>query len=546
VARFTTWPSRAEPARGRQRDLEWEELEARVRDPSRGAGVGKAKLPQWSFASFRDDYRSGEHFQEAHALAIDYDSHRELPSGDPKRGNPELDLAAITGCWGGWRRVVHTTASHRPGGARWRVFLFLSRPVSADEYRRLARWILRYGQANGAPGLEADDSWHQPAQGWYMPARHPHYEGECCEGELLDVDARLAEIDAAEELEQAEPEEGDDGTLADVAGWSWLVPDASWLEEEPPPPKYLLHEAGPEPRILGPGLLPRGKVGILAGAGGVGKTLALCGLALSVAMGLPWLGRFPVGPGGTGRAVLVLGEEDPAELRRRLFCQAQAKGIDQSHFEAISRILALPGAGRHDLALTQPESQGQGVETGAARALRIHLEEQAEQNGEGWDLVILDPLARFAGPDVETDNSAATRLIQVAERFTTLPGAPTVVLAHHVAKYARIGGAPQVAAAGVRGSSALVDGARWVANLVPVIREDGTWLAKHVRLLVSKSNYAAFPREQPLYLTRVAGGGLRVATVEELRRIEEESAAGRSPSRGPGPAPPSPAWPADA
>ncbi len=297
--------------------------------------------------------------------------------------------------------------------------------------------------------------------------------------------------------------------------------------------------------MLGSGLLPRGKVGILAGAGGVGKTLALCGLALSVATGLPWLGCYPVGPGGTRRVVLILGEEDAAEVRSRLFFQAQAVGIDRKRFEAASRILTLPGAGRHDLALTQPEEHGHGVETGAARGLRAHLEEQAARNGEGWDLLILDPLARFAGPDVETDNSAATRLVQVVERFTTLPGAPTVVLAHHVAKYARNGGALQDAAAGVRGSSALVDGARWVANLEPVIRKkDGTRLARHARLLVSKSNYAAFP-EEPLVLTRVVGGGLRAATVEELRRIEEES-AGRSSSRGRGPAPPSPAWPADA
>jgi hypothetical protein len=522
VVRFTTWPSYSRPAEGRARTCTWEELAARVREPDRDLGGGKANLPLWSFASFRDGYRSGKHLERVCALAIDYDSHPERPPEDPARGNPGLDLATLTRCWKRWRRVVHTTASHKPDAARWRVFLFLSRPVDEGEYRRLSGWVESYGIAHGAPGLEADQSWHKPAQAWYVPARHEHYQGACFEGVPLDVDACLSELDAEEPSEPAEAP-----SAVDVSAWGWLHPDASWLEVEPDARRYLLHDSGGSMWSRGPGLLPRGKVALLAGSGGVGKTLALCDLALAVVTGGPWLGHFPAGEGLCRRVALLLGEEDGPELHRRLWTQAQARDLGAHRRDDLTRILLLPGAGRHDLALSQPEERGTTVATPAAEALRRFLEAEAVRNGEGWDLVVLDPLSRFAGPDVEVDNSAATRLIQVLEGFTALPGSPTVLMAHHLAKYARGKDSPADGAVGVRGASALVDGARWVGNLEPVFTSSGNRMARHARFQVSKSNYAAFP-EGPLFLTRLDGGGLRCVTPAERERIE---AATRKPKR---------------
>jgi len=385
--------------------------------------------------------------------------------------------------------------------------------VNAAEYRRLARWALRWAADNGAPGLDADMSWRQPERSWFIPVVHDHYRGACYDGALLDVDAILEhDPEETEELPEEEPEAG-------VAAWGWEYSGATWLEEEPPPREYLLHDAGENGWTRGPGLIPRGKVVILAGAGGVGKTLALCGMGLSVVTGLPWLGHFPVGENGSGRAVLVLGEEDRAELRRRIWWTAQAMEIQPHHFDKLSGLLALPGCGLDELALTQAEEQGHGARTDTADRLLDYLRAEAERSGAGWDLIVLDPLSRFAGPDVETDNSAATRLIQVLERFTALPGSPTVVIAHHLAKSARGANTPADGAVGVRGSSAIVDGARWVGNLEPVFLS-GLRQAGHVVFRVSKSNYAAFP-DSALTLTRCDGGGLRAATDAELRCLAE-------------------------
>ena len=321
-----------------------------------------------------------------------------------------------------------------------------------------------------------------------------------------------------------------------VARLPWTRPTGVWLDARPLARPYLLHlpaSAGAF-ALRGDGMVPRGKVGIIAAAGGVGKTFALCGLALSVVTGSPWLGRFPTGTDLRHRVVLVLGEEDEPELRRRLHHQAMAMALlppdepgrcreeeRERARAAVGRILALPGAGLDSLALTRAEAGGQSARTPFADAFYAFLEEEGRRVG-GWDALILDPLSRFAGPDVETDNAAATRLIQVLERFTKLPGEPAVLLAHHTNKASRGSDAGVSSASAVRGSSALVDGARWVASLEEVTLPGGGRSPGMARLRVTKSNYGRIPEEESL-LIRTHEGGIRAATPEE--QIDMERAA---------------------
>jgi hypothetical protein len=328
------------------------------------------------------------------------------------------------------------------------------------------------------------------------------------------------------------------------AALGWVRPDAAWLSTLPPERECLLYDAPtpderrragmlgvPAYEIRGPGMLPRGKVGILAAAGGVGKTYALTGLALSIVTGRPWLGHFPVGNVG-GHVAMILGEEDGPEIHRRLYAQAAAMGIGPSEGPALDRIRALPGAG---LSLTLVEVDPmtrRSAPTDHAGALLAFLRLEAERGGFGWDAVLLDPLSRFAGADAETDNAAATRLIEQAERFTQLPGGPSVILAHHTRKPDDKPGAGIVAPASaspVRGSSALVDGARWVGALVPA----GDRLASFA---VVKSNYARYPRPadlahpaEGLVLYKPDGGGIRKATPAE-REEHEPRTAPKSPT----------------
>lgn len=326
---------------------------------------------------------------------------------------------------------------------------------------------------------------------------------------VADKAARRRAVIRARELEELAREASDVGEVLDAlaiprpglgSSLPWVSASPAWLSEEPPPRAYLLHDESDDPRdrewgARGPGMLPRGKVGILAATGGVGKTYALCGLALSLVTGRPWLGRFPVGAGLCRRVALILGEEDEAEARRRLRVQADVMGLPTAEREAAGGIVILPGAGV-SLALVEADPMTRRtVPTPRARELRAYLDREAERVGLGWDAVIFDPLSRLAGADTETDNAAATRLIEELERFTKLPGLPSVIVAHHTTKEAARSGAaePKLRAPtvtdGPRGASALSDGARWVAALVA-----GPPGSRLVSFGVVKSNYASPPR----------------------------------------------------
>jgi hypothetical protein len=312
-----------------------------------------------------------------------------------------------------------------------------------------------------------------------------------------------------------------DQAVARIAKLPWVSPDAVWLAAKPEVRPYLFYVPGAPGSLSmrGAGLLPRGKVGMLIAEGGAGKTFALSSFALAIVTRSPWLGTYPADPGLRRRVVLVLGEEDAPELRRRLHAQAAVMKLDPTvHGEDVARILALPGAGLDTLALTQVEDVRADIRARSAfaDALFDYLKQEGEKNG-GWDAILLDPLSRFAGADVETDNAAATRLVQVLERFTQLPGKPAVLVAHHTNKTSRTSDAnkPPPSAADARGSSALTDGARWVAKL----ESHGDGLAK---LTVVKSNYGVIPKE-PACLKRGDEGGLIGVTSKEFAEAMEKA-----------------------
>jgi hypothetical protein len=133
----------------------------------------------------------------------------------------------------------------------------------------------------------------------------------------------------------------------------------------------------------------------------------------------------------------------------------------------------------------------------------------------GWTLLILDPLVRWAGPDVETDNAMATRFVQSLETLTNVPGRPFVLMNHHSSKEARRGGSVDS-----RGVTAITDNMRWTFEM----RSEGG----DVYVRQKKSNYS-MPMLDELRLVREQGGLLRALTNAELAertvKAEEKKAA---------------------
>jgi RecA-family ATPase len=290
-----------------------------------------------------------------------------------------------------------------------------------------------------------------------------------------------------------------------VAGWLGRITPVSseWCSVAPPARKWLLRDAR---RQNLDGLLPRGKAAQLIAEGGAGKTMALIQLAVAIATGEDWFGAFR--PFEPGRVFLALGEEDAEEARRRIYRVTRA-----GRTPPVGSIVVLPLCGIECALLERDENRGTRPTTFLDQ-LRSYLVSSGP-----WDLIAIDPLSRFGGPDTETDNAAATRFVQVIESIVEATGA-TVMTAHHTNKLSR-GGGPVTGAAG-RGASALVDGFRWQASLAKGDAENKDL----VTLAFTKSNYSR--EADDLILRRDDGGVLRPvgdAELEQITKVMDGSAA---------------------
>jgi RecA-family ATPase len=260
---------------------------------------------------------------------------------------------------------------------------------------------------------------------------------------------------------------------------------------------------------------------MLAGEGGVGKTLAMFDLAVAVATGGDWLGRFR--PDEPGRVLLLLGEEDEAETRRRLHHATLDAGPPEGWASRVAQVtrnvVAVPLAGRADLALAGSLSND-GDRTLAAVELHGHVKAEAEA-GRPFALIVIDPLARFAGLDAEKDNAMATRFMQVVESLAAPDlgdgtSGPTVLVVHHTAKATSEAQTSRKA----RGVGGLTDAARWLATLTNTDDPDVVVFA------VDKANWSRRPA--PYHLRKGDHGRLRAETPGEV--LEREAARKNKPT----------------
>jgi hypothetical protein len=358
--------------------------------------------------------------------------------------------------------------------------------------------------------------------------------------EILSAEVRNGRRTATEAIERlrsfldgAPTRHTERATHPIISGWTTVAERGDVYGTKPLPRKWLLKRNAV-------GVLPLSKLGILAAAGGVGKTMAVVELALAIASGKPWLGRegYEVPEQGRGRVLLALGEEDQEEVDRRMHDAAHSMGLSAEEArKAFALIVTLPLAGTR-VALTRSASDDEG-ETDAARALRAKMADH-----DDWRLVVFDPLSRFAGPDAEKDNASATLFIETAESFCKLGGGPTVLVVHHSAQHAR-GDQNEVtdASQAARGATGLTDGARWVASMSSrkVDFDDAELrlhLGRHAALSIVKNNYAP-PEDGEILLRRDRdhGGALHAMDDADRKVIAEARTKLRSANRMPTPPP---------
>lgn len=262
--------------------------------------------------------------------------------------------------------------------------------------------------------------------------------------------------------------------------------DIDWALNSPLPPlDFVL-----------PGLLP-GTLGLLIAPGATGKSTLTLEVALSIALGRPVAGGLFPAP-KPGKVVVLAGEESGRVLAERL-----RPMLDLT--EQASPLLA------ENLALYPMSGMSSTlVEGGCPTQLYAELKDACV----GARLVVVDPLRRMHTGD-ENSSADMTSFVVVMEQLAKATGA-AILGVHHANRASNADGASQNAA---RGSTALVDGARWQVNLSRMDERAAqshfiaeTDRVNYVALDFAKTNYLA-PRPR-CWLKRQPGGRLLLATLD--------------------------------
>lgn len=280
----------------------------------------------------------------------------------------------------------------------------------------------------------------------------------------------------------------------DLESWVSRLPDGFGSRSfRAKPTPFLFWSTDPDGESASFAVVPRGRVVLLTGQGGTGKSHLSLSFAVCLAAGVP-VGSFYVRPHdrvglGRGRSLVVFGEETPDELEARLdsVCRSvrfktsmsgndyQVGLNDDQRALVRDRVDILAGCGR-DLRLTDSNAETMPIADALVSRVR-----NAAQDGDPYALVVLDPMTRFNGAD-ENDNAAAARLVTVLERLTN-DTRTTVIAVHHSGK-------GEGTATNARGASALVDNARCHLAL-----HRGMEGVQHVsELTVEKSNYSTLSK----------------------------------------------------
>jgi len=234
------------------------------------------------------------------------------------------------------------------------------------------------------------------------------------------------------------------------------------------------------------GVIPQGIPCLLAAIGGIGKSFLSLDLALKVAGGgEEWDDQMQIAFGGKvasfGRVVFLTAEDSAGAIHRRL------DGLQQPALRAKAKenlfVVPLPDAGG---AFPFIAEDSQGLHhTGGYIELRNQLLELAPIK-----LIIFDPLQAFVHADVTSDPAAAQFWWSTMAELASSTGA-TILVSHHMRKEGSFSiKRPADARQAIRGTTALVDGARLVYGIWGLPEAEEADICKALALEPGQNNVA--------------------------------------------------------
>jgi hypothetical protein len=254
-------------------------------------------------------------------------------------------------------------------------------------------------------------------------------------------------------------------------------PEPSPAEEQPAKRGFRLKDwtaaayAGDAPQIrwLCDGTVPLGIPMLFASMGGLGKSFMALDLGLKIAVDVvsslsprPILGGLVV---EHGTAVILSAEDSRDSIHRRLEQIDPERRRDRNPDKLI--VVPLPDTGG-PMSLIGSDGKGGLVMTPAFVEIKRQLAEI-----EDLKVVVIDPLQAFVMADINADPAAGQFMWSAFAAICAETGA-TLIAAHHMRKdgAASIKTADEAREA-IRGSTALVDGARLTYALWKASGEDG-------------------------------------------------------------------------
>ena len=285
----------------------------------------------------------------------------------------------------------------------------------------------------------------------------------------------------------------------------------------------------PEMEYLVEGIFPQGVPALLAASGGIGKSFALLDLALKVALfrGDDPFEVTPFSFGGRvtkgGKVVFLTAEDSADSVHRRLAQISTSDEIEKASPNLV--VVPLPDA-TGAIALV---NEGMGVVS-----MTEHYHDLMDQllHMEDVALVIIDPLQAFCWADVNADPKAAQVWWTAMSSICAKTGA-TLIVAHHMRKDGLRGiTVAEEAREAIRGSTALVDGARLVYAMWAISGDAEIGPCKALALPLNKQSIVCgcvvkandLIDRDVRYYGRSKTGLLedRTAEVESARRLEDE------------------------
>jgi hypothetical protein len=198
-----------------------------------------------------------------------------------------------------------------------------------------------------------------------------------------------------------------------------------------------LPEPDEEPMVFGGGQLLEGEILGLASPAGLGKSLLLMQMGLSLAYGMPWFLTEHVPILRPRRVLYVPGEGTGRSYEVRFKAmQAAVESDPCAHRDGCRRFMALGSP------LDDPRRRNGGRGPGAGLGLKLDIEAHVERvllpaiHEHRPDVVMLDPVRALHSRDENSSQDMEAFFYLVRERIIRACGV-TVIMAHHLKKGSR-------------------------------------------------------------------------------------------------------------